>query len=497
MSWRTFKNLPRAEKLDEANYVLGIDLGEETSALAFYNAARGAAEPIDISGGYGKPQVPTALQYDETTREWTFGEYALLNQGQIFTNLISRLGSSEYIDVAGRSRSVAHVLALFVKDLIAGVKGINPRAVVRGIVCAVPDYLEEPARAELGRVFALAGYEKELISLVPQGACAVANAAAADAAGYVLVLDMGARRTAGWVYDIQGSNAVAVAGMFDNALGMATLDAEVHALLASFLPNEQRDADALTAFVHQSRDVLFQKAIRQKPAKLYYNFMHPPVAQEITHEQISEITAPYEEKLRDFISRLLEKNLTGEPLDPDDITQVICVGGGFDMLWAREAVQGIFGEAVAPMKVPKLQTAEGAAYIAAGMLGMAKPAPSVEDMHQITVDIGLADDDDFMTLIEKYGFWWQAHPPGLLLLNCEITGAPITLTLSERDDEFGARTIQELTLDGLPPRTKGTTRLMLSFEFTGPRTAKIHIRDAGFGEIFPAGDWAKTYEVGL
>jgi molecular chaperone DnaK (HSP70) len=477
MNARAFAALP--DKHDERYYILGLDLGSSYSALAFYNRGSNSAETIDLSGGYGKPHVPTAVQYSADTREWTFGTYALLSDGEI--NLFSRLGRFDYVEIAGRNRSVAHMLAMFVKDLIGNVRQINPRAVVAGIVCSIPSYFPEEAREELLRVFKLAGYEKELIALVGERECMLAHTGGAG--GRTLVLDIGAAQIRGGIYDAQH----AIAGMFTE--GLAQLQGDTAQLLAMPLGG----APAPAEFVLENRDVLFQKQIRSKPAKLYYNFLHPPLVHEIPHAQVEEIARPYAARLREFIAALLQKNLTGTPIDAASIDSVLVTGGGTEMLWARDVIAEFFPAARIRI-TQKTATAEGAAIIAAARLGLIPDTPLVTDRHQLPADIGIAQGDEFITLIAQGGFWWQAHAPIYLTINKEVTGEPIQLQIAQRGAD-GVRQLQTISLQGLPPRIKGTTRLVLIAEFASERAFTLRIQDAGFGDISPASQWQTQFNI--
>jgi len=179
VNWKKYKEMPSDAKQNEVYYIIGLDIGNDSSCMAFYNLSERVPETIDLSGGYGKPSVPTVMQYISETKEWVFGEYAILNRGVgtevTMSALMERLGRFDYIDVDGKAMSVANVLALFVKELLSNVKNINPKAEIVGIVAAVPAYFSEQAHEEFERVFKLAGYEKELIGFVPDRECVLAH----------------------------------------------------------------------------------------------------------------------------------------------------------------------------------------------------------------------------------------------------------------------------------------------------------------------------------
>ena len=133
--------LPEEQKLNEIYYIIGLDIGNDSSSIAFFNLAEKTPEVIDLSGGYGRPSIPTMMQYIAETKEWVFGEYALLNRGVgteiTLSDLITRLGSHEYVDLDHKPISVVNLLGLFIKEIIGHVKNINPKAEIAGIVAAV------------------------------------------------------------------------------------------------------------------------------------------------------------------------------------------------------------------------------------------------------------------------------------------------------------------------------------------------------------------------
>jgi len=568
MNFKKYKALPLSEKKSESCYVIGLDIGNDSSAIAFYNFADSAAESIDLSGGYGKPSVPTVMQYIPETTEWVFGEYALLNSGvgTLYSGLLSKMGQFQHLDVNGRSVSVAGVFALFIKEILAGVKNINPKAEIVGIVASVPAYFSDAAREEFTRAFKLAGYEKELIALVPDRECVLAhhcyvsrplvkseNISAENLqkeGGNVhrlkfdqqtlLIIDFGNRELRGGLYELSvkdngtsatdsgmnvaenGINAVSLSSLFDTEISMSALNADVAALFTSFVadvPDSLRGQ--FDEFVYRNRDILFQKNIRAKSQKVYCNFMYPPTQHVITNEIAEELIAPYARRFEAFVQDVMQKSL--KSVSPAQVDAVVCVGGGFEMLWARDAVMAAFPkERVVFHKNPKVINAEGAALVAARELGLFEGLSdsglhgkdlhigdlqgkgahggviSLEDRHQLTNDIGIAVNENFLTLVARNGFWWQKHLPKIVLVKDEITDIYVLeINLASQSPEGESRTLATVQLDGLPPRPKGTMRLQIGVSFTSNTEMCVRISDCGFGEFFPATGYVREYNVKL
>jgi len=514
MHWKTYKNLPADQKRDESYYIIGLDVGNDSTGIAFFNVATGEAEAIDLSGGYGKLSIPTVMQYIEETREWVFGEYAILNRGVgtelTLTDLVQRLGDFDYIDIAGKPMAVANVLGLFLKEILGSVRNINPKAEIVGIVSAIPAYFGDPARQELHRAFAAAGYEKELIALVSDRECVFAHHYIRHTPDdeCILLLDYGAREVRGGLYQVTPRGATlgikSVSSLFDDTIGTASVVSDVQDLFTSFLPDEQtakltkQTAEQITAFVHQNKDMIFQKNIRTKPVQLYFNFTYPPFRKTITQQDAANLSRPYALQFERFMRDVLQRNLCEQEIRPSNISAVVCVGGGFEMLWARESVTDMFTPAQARFhKNAKLVTAEGAAFIAAQRLDMLNAQSiALEDRHQLSFDIGLCDGKDFLPLVERNAFWWQKHTDKFVLVNAPV-GHVLCLQLATRTVAGDIYPLVDINLNGLPDRPKGTTRLGMGLEFSSNEAAILSIRDLGFGELYAAFDYNEAFAVQL
>ncbi|MDR1664141.1 MAG: DUF5716 family protein [Clostridiales bacterium] len=514
MNWKRYKSLPAEQKRNEIYYILGLDIGNDSSGIAFYNFSVGAPEVIDLSGGYGRPSVPTVMQYIPETKEWVFGEYAILNRGSgteiTLSALMARLGSHEYVEIDRRPMSVVSVIALFIKELIGNVRNINPKAEIAGIVVAVPSYFSEQAREEYIRAFKLAGYEKELIALVSDRECVFAHyyATHTPREEHTLFIDYGSREVRGGLYHVVPSGReIAIKSMsslFDESIATAKVNESIRELFLDFYIENTGEnpasAEMINAFAYQHKDILFQKNIRSKPVKLYFNFAYPPFQQTVKHAHIEALTAPYLNRFHQFAREVMEKNLYGvQELTFSDISNVICAGGGFEMLWTREAVAHLFKHAqVQFYKNTKIVAAEGAALSAAMLLGAAEGYKIVlEDRHQLSSDIGLVSGKDhFLPLVERNAFWWQNHPVRLILVKDEIKGG-MTLTMASRSVDGDITPLGNVLLDNLPARPKGVTRLGAQVSFSSNTDLTARFTDLGFGEMFPGVDYERAVSFNL
>ena len=515
MQWKRYKALPSDEKRDETYYIIGLDIGNDSSAIAFYNSNDGNAEIIDLSGGYGRPSSPTVMQYITDTKEWVYGEYAIQNLGTgkevTLSSMVERLGRSEYVDVGSKAVSVINVIGLYIKDLMSNVYNINPKAEIAGIVASIPSYLSVRAKEELALAFKYAGYDKELIAFVSDRECVFNyyfyngdDGKKID--GKYLLLDYGSREVRGGVYNtVDDAVLRSISSLFENEIGTQIVEERVNELYTNYyLANnpiqarkggalDRSTADHIAMFTYGHKDILFQKAIKSKPAKLYFNFAFPPFQQTVKWEDANNLIDPFRKRFDKFILQVMENAVSAR-----EVNTVICVGGGFEMLWAKEAVESLFPQSKLCMfKNSKAVTAMGAAVTAAKMLGAADGEPmTVEDRHQLPVDIGILTGDSFIPIAESNSFWWQTHPKRMFIINNAVDG-DVPLNILSRTPEGETNILSDVPLRDLPKRPKGTTRLSIRLKFTSDSEAVAHIKDLGFGEIFPKSNYEQEIKVTL
>ena len=513
MSWKSFKNKIESQGVSETDFILGIDLGNSSSAIAMFGTNR--PEVIDLSGGYGKQSIPTVMQYVPDTNEWVFGEYAVLNQGfgneLTIRSIIDKLGLGEYVEIEKKLLGYSDILTLFLKELISNCYSINPKAEIAGIVLAVPEYLSEEAKSELSRSLNRSGYGNALIQFATDNECILSqyyfDKPVEDEK--ILILDFGNRGMKGSVFEISsgadGIKATSLAYMHSKDLSTELIDQDVEQLFTEYYLQENEGKltkqvkNLISAFAYQHKDLLFQKKLTDRPTKLYFNFAYPPFQKMVTKEIVEDLIFSYRDKLQNFVSELCDRayKQNGEVFET-----IICTGGGFEMLWIREEVKNIFkGSNIVINKYAKGIVAEGASVIAADKLSVIKTNRfNIEDNNKVQVDIGVKvksnKSDRFIAIIEKNTFWWQKQESKMLIIN-EETDKPIFIELFKRDENGQITSLDKLQLSGLPNRPKGATKIALDLEFDDYKKLIVTVKDFGFGELFKASDYKENFEVNI
>jgi len=493
-------NLFKNKTVSESQYILGIDLGDSASSICYYDTGRKTSEIIDISGGYGRANMPTTLQYTMDSGEWVFGENAVLNDQSgediSFNNILNNLGNNSHTQVGETLRPNTYILGLYIKELVRGLKNINPKAEIIGIIVSVPDYIQDSALQELSEAFAEAGCEDKLIGFVPQRECALSfhfHERKADKENLLLV-DFGGRELRAGIYEVSGGKELIKADMlsyfFDKQLSAGAVDEQIKDKFAQIYEKNtgetvERAAAQINTLFYQNKDILFQRNITAKGVRVYYNFVHPPFGHVFSKDEIKGIIEPFRTGTVSFFESLFKRSK--KAIEFGDISAVLCTGGGFEMLWSRELMEDLFPDSnIFIHKSPKAVNAYGAAIIAAAKLGLETgKAVEIEDSLKTKKDIGIVIEvegkKEFLPISRRGNLWWQAG--NTLKFAVRDIGEECSVKLHQRDSEEYMSDIGCVPLKGLPLSTE-VTYISIALCYVDSETLKVRVEDKGFGKFF-------------
>ena len=496
----------KQEKLNDNQFVLGIDLGNSTSAISYFDGRKGQPEIIDISGGYGKVTMPTAVQYLTETDEWVFGEYALTNPTEetdiLYVDLIEQLG---------KKKNIADIMSRYIDELISTVTSINPKAEIVGIVVSIPDNFLKEALSELETAFETSGLLSKIIDFVPHSECIFANHFYSKKAAKetVLLMDFGSRELRGSVSRVDKKEEISIrpiSYMADESLGTSKIDKSLENIFTRYFsknremrePTEQEKTQIAT-FVHQYRDLVFQKNTSNKPVKLYFNFTHPAFEHVMSEIEVKGVIEPYSDTMKKFLKDLIDHCVDEKTVEFNDIDTILCTGGGFEMFWASQLVEELFPNAdISMYKNSKVKAAEGATMVAAEKLGLVELVPlKFEQMHQIRTDIGILIGKDrvFSPIIEHKKFSWQKKYEAIVLVQ-EKPNVDFDIDIVRKEIDGSISMLDKIKIKGLEHK-QGTTRLKLLLEPLSHKELQVNVTDYGFGEISKATDYEDVFIVNM
>lgn len=194
-------------------------------------------------------------------------------------------------------------------------------------------------------------------------------------------------------------------------------------------------------------------------------------------------TMPAVAEVRD----LSEKSLESVFLE-HGISSVFLVGDDFEEEWMQKNLKLLkTGKRVF---LGKNLYVKGAAY-----RGMELKAGSREYLYlgseKVCCNIALKGENGFIPVVEGGKNWYESNTSMDVLLLDEPALEFAILPINGQEKKTTV-----IHLKDLPVRPKKTTRLRIEVTFDNPASAKLFIRDLGFGELFPPSDMIFEGELG-
>lgn len=496
----------------EDKFIIGIDLGNNSSTISYFDFNKEDIDVVDISGGYGKISVPTIVSYNMDTKDWVFGEYAILNRGfsneLIVENIVENLGKNITYEIDGKTVSLSFILAKFIGFLLENIKNINPNAKIEGIVLCVSCCVNEDITKDIKDAFKELNIEHLLLKIANDKECILKsyfyeNDINGDK---ILLIDYSSRQVRANIYQIHSDGAIKClkASSSENIAEKVLFDNTKELILKKFIEETGKldlteyEKINLDTFTYQQFDIIFQRQI-VSDIKLYYNFFYPPFQKTITKTELFNIILKFENEINIFLNELFE-NL---PFKESEIKNIVLSGGGIEIDFIHKYMKSRFNIEKNFKGKAKRLLSDGACIIATQELGvLPKDKMHVEDLERLSFDIGVfikdKQEDKFEILANKNSFIWQKFDKKVFLIDSKI----IDFDLVYEKDINDYTILKNIHIDlGMYnqffERDIKTIRLLVWIEFKSPKELVLVLEDFGFGEIYPKTDFKQEIFINL
>lgn len=204
---------------NENKFIVGIDLGNLTSTVSYFDFNQMNIDVVDVSGGYGKVSVPTVVSYNIDTQDWIFGEYAILNKGFgneiIIENIVENLGKDLTYTVKDKNITLTLALSKFLLFLIENIKNINPNANIEGIVLSTSSYAKNEYIEE---AFKLANIDHLLLKIANDKECILKSYFYENdiLGNKIIIIDYSNRQLRASIYEIEEEGKIKCIKTFFN-----------------------------------------------------------------------------------------------------------------------------------------------------------------------------------------------------------------------------------------------------------------------------------------
>lgn len=320
--------------------VIGIDLGTTNSALAALNSI---GKPTIVPNSEGERITPSAVYFEEDG-DIVVGKqafYASKIDDSRFIRFIKRYMGDEYYPKAidnkkySPAKLVSYILKKVVKDAEEQIGEIFD------VVITVPAYFDEVRRKATMEAGELAGLN--VIGIVNEPtAAALYYATEHRVSGKVLVFDFGGGTLDITVLNVNGTDIDVICSRGDHNLGGFNIDEKIVKLVDGCYENQY--GETLTKYNKRIEDT-FEKAedikkvlsTRNKMSKIFLGDKGE-IQFVITREDFEKSIVTIISKIEMMIEDVLEET----NLEPNEIDEIVLVGGSTRIPIIQEKLEEIF-----------------------------------------------------------------------------------------------------------------------------------------------------------
>lgn len=492
---------------NENKFLIGIDIGNLTSTISYFNINENTTNIIDISGGYGKLSTPTAICYSIFDDEFIFGEYARLQSSVdyiVIKDIVKALTSNVTYTIKSNKVSINYFLSKYIMFLLENVKNINPNGEIKGVVVSTDNY--EKLKDNIYKAFEIAGISNLLVDIVEDNIC-ILKAYQNEEKIFIekekiLILDYANTKVKASIYQVEntkeGTCINAIKTIKSEQLSQTCIYDKCKSLLINKFKEHikkvdimKQDKENLDTFVMEQFDILFQRKL-PKDTKIYYNFYYPPFAQTITKCEIDNIINEFNLGLNIFFDTLLKE--TNLP------KHIILTGGGMEIDFIKEFTKNKLELPNDTKNKGKQIISNGASIICAEKLGYIKENKIyIKDLSKVQDNILISTQNGtkkyFLPIAYKGDNIYKNHIKQIIMPIEDIKNITINIYREKNGLHEHIKDIQLDLKEQFINRDIKTIRLCIYVEFDINSQMIFNVEDFGFGDIFKRTSYKECFDI--
>ncbi|AZR73175.1 molecular chaperone DnaK [Anoxybacter fermentans] len=464
--------------------VLGIDLGTTNSCMAVIEGG----EPVVIPNAEGGRTTPSVVAFSKKG-ERLIGQaakrQAITNPEQTVISIKRHMGEDYKVNLNGKDYTPQEISAMILQKLKRDAEAYLGEPVTKAVI-TVPAYFTDAQRQATKDAGRIAGLEVLRIINEPTAA-ALAYGLDKKKDQTILVFDLGGGTFDVSILEIGDGVFQVIATSGNNHLGGDDFDQRIIDYLAEEFKKEhgvdlRKDKMALQRLKEAA-----EKAKIELSGVMQTNINLPFITQTDmgpVHLDMDLTRAKFNELTHDLVEKTLEPTrqaLEDAGLTPQDIDEVILVGGSTRIPAVQEAIKNLIGKEPHKGVNPDEVVAIGAA-IQAGILN--------EDIND---DIVLVDVTPLSLGIETLGGVFTK----LIERNTTIptsksrifttaadnqTSVEIHVLQGERAMAKDNKTLGRFQLTGIPPAPRGVPQIEVTFDIDVNGIVHVSAKDLGTGK---------------
>lgn len=470
--------------LEKPKVVLGIDLGTTNSLAAYVPKGESSARIIPVRGN---ETVPSVIHFNENDfPEIGFlAKEKLINQADRTIYSVKRLLGKSYSELQEKSKKWGYkviddqfdnMVKVNIADkfynpielsaeILKELKTQSEKALNAGIdqaVITVPAYFNESQRQATRDAGKLAGLDVMRIINEPTAA-SLAYGIGGKGGGNVLVYDLGGGTFDVSILTIEDGVFEVLSTHGDTYLGGDDIDeAIVDYWMTHELNEKEIDKKPLKWVAEQAKVFL-----SGNPTEVFFS-VHEGIKLKLDYQNIVEVAQPILEKTWVSVNRALKD----AELKPNDISEVVLVGGSTRFPEIKKTLQGLFGSTLINDSInPDKVVALGAAIEADVLVGNRK-------------DVLLLDVTPLSLGIETAGQLMDVLIPRNSKIPCRVAreyttsvdgqvNLKVSVYQGERELVSENRKLGEFDLKGIPAMPAGLPKIEIEFALNADGMLKV------------------------
>ncbi len=468
----------------EKEYVVGIDLGTTNSEVAVVKDGK----PEVIQNAEGNRLTPSVVAFTKSG-EILVGEpakrQAILNAERTVRSIKRHMGSDYKVKIDNKEYTPqeisAFVLRKLKKDAEAALGGKVRRAVI-----TVPAYFEDSQRQATKDAGRIAGLEVMRIINEPTAA-ALAYGVDKNKEENVIVCDLGGGTFDVSLLEIGGGVIEVKATSGNNHLGGDDFDQRIMDwLIDTFKKDTGIDLSNDKQALQRLKDAS-ERAKIELTTKMETQISLPYITADANGPKHLEATltrAKLESLIEDIVEKMrepIETVLNDAKISPDDIAEVLLVGGSTRMPIIQRFLKGIFHKEPSKAVNPDEAVAIGAAIEASILAGETKRDVVLVDVTPLSLGVEV-----------KGGLFHKIIPRNTTIptKKSEIfttaedgqTEVEINVLQGERELAADNKSLGRFTLTGIAPAPRGVPQIEVTFDIDSDGIVHVSAKDKATGK---------------
>lgn len=465
---------------DKKEFVVGIDLGTTNSVIAWVKPDKSVEVIPNAEGSRTTPSIVAFTKTGEIIVGEPAKRQAILNAERTIRSIKRKMGSNYKVKIDDKEYTPQEISAFILKKLKKDAEEYLGGVIKRAVI-TVPAYFEDAQRQATKDAGKIAGLEVMRIINEPTAA-ALAYGLDKKEEEKVLVYDLGGGTFDVSLLEVGGGVVQVIATSGNNHLGGDDFDQRIIDWLAEEFKKEhgidlREDKQAL----QRLKDAA-ERAKIELSSKLETEISLPFITADATgpkHLEAKLTRAKFESMIRDLVEstrKPIETVLSDAKLSPQDVDEIILVGGSTRIPMVQNFLKEIFGKEPNKSVNPDEAVAIGAAIQAAILAGEMGKDVVLVDVTPLSLGVEVKG-GLFEKIIERNSTIPTRKSKIFTTAEDGQTEVEVRVYQGEREIARYNRFLGSFRLTGIPPAPRGIPQIEVTFDIDSDGIVHVSAKD--------------------